>query len=532
MDKIKAQELEKKLKNKKLKGYRVAELINNGKSAAVFKAEKNKKLFALKVFDNELIERFGYKIQATRIKQEIALKDHSIKGLVKVYEGGDTDLEDQKYYFIIMEYIEGDNLKDYIQNNTYNLNFIKKILQSLYYTTEQLIKDKKIAHRDIKPENIMISKDEEVILMDLGVLKIIGARSFSDEEEKSFVGTLRYAAPEFLLRKEKDDINGWRAVNLYQIGATLHDLIMKKEIFEDKTPYSNLVLAIKEDYPEIKNQDIPFNLLQLTRNFLTKDPIKRIELLDENKLKKILSKKDSEDSLEAELEQILHLRSHNQSKFDEIDKIHRSKEENEKKRKEFGGEIILLFEEIFDSLESQEVFQTFDTSSCFKFFGDDYKENLVQNYLYELNGDLKMGYPSKLYFLFRFINDANGYTEIETIAIFPKTNYIINLNRPLGIFEDITKSTQRVSDIIGKVGPTQCPFNFNSINLFEGVLEFDKPTKNFLTKKILRIIFKALKTVEKEVEEKITEKERLAKSNTSMTFSKVSSRKFLIIDGL
>ena len=231
MDKQKAKSLAKEIIGTTLNGYEVIELINNGKSAAVFKAKKGNDFFALKIFDNELIERFGHEIQTKRIKQEIALKNHNIDNLVKIYDGGYTRLDSQTYYFIVMELIDGINLKDFIISNSYDQDFIIKVLEKLTATTEQLLTKKQIAHRDIKPENIMVDNNKDIILMDLGVLKLIGVKSFSDEEEKSFVGTLRYAPPEFLLRTEEDTIDGWRAINLYQIGATLHDLIMKKELF-------------------------------------------------------------------------------------------------------------------------------------------------------------------------------------------------------------------------------------------------------------------------------------------------------------
>ena len=52
MDKAKSIQLEKALKGKNFNGYNVLSLVNNGKSAAVFKAEKQNKFFALKIFDN------------------------------------------------------------------------------------------------------------------------------------------------------------------------------------------------------------------------------------------------------------------------------------------------------------------------------------------------------------------------------------------------------------------------------------------------------------------------------------------------
>ena len=84
MDRLKSIELEKRIKNKIISEFKVLKLINNGKSAAVFKAEKGSEIFALKIFDNEMVERFGHEIQIKRITQEISLKNHEISNLVKI----------------------------------------------------------------------------------------------------------------------------------------------------------------------------------------------------------------------------------------------------------------------------------------------------------------------------------------------------------------------------------------------------------------------------------------------------------------
>lgn len=203
MDKTKAKKLESLIAGKLIDDYTIEQLINNGKSAAVFKACKDGKFYAFKIFDNDVIERFGHEIQQKRIDQEIGLKGHIINNLVKIFDGGKTKIDDEDHYYLVMEYIEGKNLKEYIQTETYTDKFISKVLETLIRVTEELIRIS-LAHRDIKPENIMVNEDNEIILMDLGVLKLIGATSFSDEDEKQFMGTLRYAPPEFLMRNNEE----------------------------------------------------------------------------------------------------------------------------------------------------------------------------------------------------------------------------------------------------------------------------------------------------------------------------------------
>ncbi|NPV01743.1 MAG: protein kinase [Brevinematales bacterium] len=291
MDNIKAKNLFKEIEGKEINGMIIKELIDHGKSAAVFLGEKGEKKYAIKIFDNELVERYGVEIQKKRIEQELSLKNHGIINLVSIIDGGEYNIANIDYCYIIMEYVKGKNLKQYIkeQQSDIELSIILEIVNSLIITSEALLsRELPIAHRDIKPENIMITKDNKVILMDLGVIKIIGSPHFTNEDEKIFIGTLRYAPPEFLLGEESDSIEGWRSVNIYQIGTVLHDLITRKDIFDGCDPYAKLVLAIKEDQVLVRNDNYPYELLQLTRNMLIKQWKKRLEISSIERIKKTL----------------------------------------------------------------------------------------------------------------------------------------------------------------------------------------------------------------------------------------------------
>ena len=527
MDKVKAIELEKKLKGTILSGYEVIELINNGKSAAVFKAKKDNNFFALKIFDNELIERFGHEIQTKRIEQEISLKNHTIDNLVKIYEGGNTVVGSQTYYYIVMELINGVNLKQYIETNTYGQDFILKVLDKLTVTTDQLLTQKQIAHRDIKPENIMIDNDGNIILMDLGVLKLIGAKSFSDEEEKSFVGTLRYAAPEFLLRTEEDSASGWKAINIYQIGATLHDLIMKKELFNDKTPYTNLVIAIKEDTPKISNPAYAFELLQLTRDMMTKDWKKRLELITETRLKKTINLNETlENPLEQGIDDILKKRLGHQAKFDEIEKLRRTKDEIRKKQKEFSVLLSKAIDKSFDLIKTKGVCNSIKKSNNFLFETDRSTTDVLrQNYLYELSGDLKMGFPRNLYILVRMSNDESNYTEIELFGIFPGGFMRASVDSPLNLFQELFKEQQRFN----RHNAYQ---SIKTIQIFKGNVDFDESFNNHISTEIVKLLSKALAIVEKEVSEELQWLEDLTKSKQAVHTRVTSGHKNIIIDSL
>jgi serine/threonine protein kinase len=526
MDRYKSLELEKELKGLSLNGFKVEDFINNGKSAAVFKAKKGDDYFALKVFDNELIERFGHKVQIKRIEHEITLKEHGINNLVKIFEGGNVNVAGQEYYFIVMELIDGENLKDYIQTESYDEKFILEVLDKIYSATEMLLIQKHIAHRDIKPENIMISKTGEIVLMDLGVLKFIGADSFSDEEEKSFVGTLRYAAPEFLRRVEGDSIDGWRALNLYQIGATLHDLIMKKELFEEVTPYTNLVIAIKDDIPKISNTSYSFELLQLTRDLMSKDWKTRIELVQKSRIDKLVSQPLMDGSIESDLDELFKLRINHQARFDEIEKLQRTKQELRERRKKVGKDLIADIDRSFELLKSKGVCNAIKKSKNFLFDTDRKSTDiLTQNYLYELSGELKIGFPKKLYVLIRISNDEKNSSEIDIWGMWPTGFSKVSISSPLELFKKLAKEKQSYNR--HNVYQT-----FKTINIYKGIVDFDESFSNHLDNQIIRFLTKALKSVQKIVDEEIKWQEDIINSNQRMMTRITHGSNNIIIDRL
>lgn len=285
MDNVKALILENELRGKKIGEWTIDSLIDNGKSAAVFKGHVGDVNVAVKIFDQELIEKYGDATQIERIQREIALKEHYHPNLIKILGGGFD--EGTKSYFIVMEFLPGANLKKTINDvPAADIAFYVEQLASAAEFLEGL----NIAHRDIKPENIIVDlARKKLTLLDLGVIRPIGEPGATDEDGiHSFVGTLQYSPPEFLLRKEEDSREGWRTVTFYQIGAVLHDLIMKRPLFsEAETPYANLVNAVQHTIPVIQSAGVTPELIGLAECCLLKDPASRGRLVSWEKFKAV-----------------------------------------------------------------------------------------------------------------------------------------------------------------------------------------------------------------------------------------------------
>lgn len=261
---------------KSVGGWQLTSYIASGKSALVFKGERDGVVGAVKIFDPELIERFGEDVQTARISRELTLKNDSHDNLIGILDGGMCTIH--KLYYVIMQYLDEPNLATVLSDVPRGRIWP---LVSQVAAAARFLETKGLAHRDIKPENIAISRDfSHATLLDLGVIRPIGDSGLTDDEHRVFIGTLQYSSPEFLFRKEIDSQDGWRAVTFYQLGAVLHDLIMRRRIFQDFIhPYGLLVQMVEHQVPVIDAADVPPNLVLLAKNCLSKDPLHRLRFV-------------------------------------------------------------------------------------------------------------------------------------------------------------------------------------------------------------------------------------------------------------
>ncbi|WP_186152156.1 serine/threonine protein kinase [Burkholderia gladioli] len=274
MDSVQAQALIDSLQDREIGGWLVQGSFGFGKSAVVLPATRGGVKAAVKVFHPELIERYGREVQLERIRREKLLIGAAHPNLVKILDGGECT--ESGHLYVVMEEIPFPNMKEVLE--TIPFSSIRGFLSQLA-SAAMFLEERGLAHRDIKPENIAVDlANSRVVLLDLGVLRPFGIANLTDVDQRPFIGTLRYSSPEFLRREESDTPDGWRAITFYQIGAVLHDLLMRKELFAEKSePYSVLVEAVLHDRPEIYGDDPA--LVRICNHCLVKKPATRIELV-------------------------------------------------------------------------------------------------------------------------------------------------------------------------------------------------------------------------------------------------------------
>ena len=181
------------------------------------------------------------------IKEIELLKNLDHPNIVKYY----NYLKEENHIYIIMEYLEGNTLKQYIDENSDNINedIARNIIKQLLNAISYLHYSCDICHRDIKPENIMFTEKKDIShikLLDFG----LSSDSFESKLKMQNCGTLTYMAPEQI-----SNLTYSKGVDIWSVGIILYMLLNK-----GKNPFYN-----KEDSTDtliynINNKEIEFDL--------------------------------------------------------------------------------------------------------------------------------------------------------------------------------------------------------------------------------------------------------------------------------
>lgn len=254
---------------KKLDGrYEITELIGVGGMADVYKATDvvDNKLVAVKILKKEFVENEEYLRRFRNESKAIATLSHP--NIVKVYDVGFSDT----LQFIVMEYIDGITLKEYIENEQVltwkdSVHFVIQILRALQHAH-----DRGIVHRDIKPQNIMLFTDGTIKVMDFGIAK------FAREEDRTggdqAIGTVHYISPEQARGDETDEKS-----DIYSVGVMLYEMLTGQKPFDTDNPISVAVMHMQNtpERPRAINPDIPAGLEEIILRAMEKDAENRYQ---------------------------------------------------------------------------------------------------------------------------------------------------------------------------------------------------------------------------------------------------------------
>src|SRR5437868_1320255 len=181
-------------------------------------------------------------------------------------------LEDNGEMFLVMEYIEGENLRQRLRRALTLEQFFDIALQS----AEALAAahERGIVHCDIKPENIMLTNAGQVKILDFGVAKHLPRSDQSSTVDRSgnFAGTPAYMSPEVLLEQALDG-----RADVFSLGVVFYEVLTGQHPFLAGS-FVATTDRIRLDTPahiRIFNRSVPEELEVLVNKAMAKQPGRR-----------------------------------------------------------------------------------------------------------------------------------------------------------------------------------------------------------------------------------------------------------------
>ncbi|MBM7581901.1 serine/threonine-protein kinase [Caldicoprobacter guelmensis] len=249
--------------------YELEEKIGSGGMAIVYKAKCHllKRHVAVKVLRPELVEDEEFVARFKRESQAAASLSHP--NIVNIYDVG----EENGVYYIVMEYIKGKTLKEYIREKG-KLDWEEAVRIAIQICSALKHAHKNgIIHRDIKPQNILVSEDGTVKVTDFGIARAVTSATVT-MAGTNVMGSVHYFSPEQARGGHVDAKS-----DLYSLGIVLYEMVTGTVPFEGDTAVSVALKHIQEKVkpPGELNPDIPKSLQDVIEKAIEKDPNKRYQ---------------------------------------------------------------------------------------------------------------------------------------------------------------------------------------------------------------------------------------------------------------
>ena len=224
--------------------YEVRKLIGEGGMANVYLGYDTilERDVAIKVLRGDLADDEKFVRRFRREAQNASLLNHP--NIVQIYDVG----EDDGNFYIVMEYIKGQTLKQLIKKRgkltvPETVDIISQLTDGLAHAH-----DSYIIHRDIKPQNIMILDDGMVKITDFGIAMALNASDLT--QTNSVMGSVHYLPPEQASGKGstiKSDI--------YSLGIMMYEMLAGTMPFKGETAVEIAMKHLKNPMPSIRKEN-------------------------------------------------------------------------------------------------------------------------------------------------------------------------------------------------------------------------------------------------------------------------------------
>lgn len=224
--------------------YKILEKIGTGGMSEVYKARciKLERFVAIKILRDEYCQDEAFVKRFKAEAQSAASLSHS--NIVNIYDVGNEG----NIQFIVMEYLEGKTLKEYIKEKTVLEDSETMKISACIASALEHAHSNHIIHRDIKPQNIIITNDGKVKVADFGIARIASEATIAVNEVTT--GSVHYIAPEQARGgycDEKSDI--------YSLGITMYEMATGEMPYVADSAVSVALKHIHDRLPQPKEKN-------------------------------------------------------------------------------------------------------------------------------------------------------------------------------------------------------------------------------------------------------------------------------------
>jgi len=248
--------------------YEIIRVIGEGGMANVYLATDTilDRKVAVKVLRGDLAtdEKFVRRFQ----REALSASSLNHPNIVEMYDVG----EDDGNFYIVMEYVEGKNLKQLVKRRT-KLS-IPEVVDIMKQLTDGIAHahDSFIIHRDIKPQNMLILDNGLVKITDFGIAVALNSTQLT--QTNSVMGSVHYLPPEQAAGKGatfKSDI--------YALGIMMYELVTGRLPFKGENAVEIALKQLKEPIPSVREEDktIPQSVENIILKACAKNPKNRYE---------------------------------------------------------------------------------------------------------------------------------------------------------------------------------------------------------------------------------------------------------------
>lgn len=243
--------------------YTILERVGGGGMADVYRAHDKllDRSVAVKILrsqftnDEEFVSRFRREAQAAA-----RLSHHNI---VNIYDVG----RDDDIYYIVMEYISGETLKERIQKEKLlpvegAVRIALEIAEALEHAHQS-----GLIHCDIKPHNILTTRSGRIKVTDFGIARAVTSATMT--QTGAIIGSVHYFSPE----QAKGSAVGAKS-DIYSLGVVFYEMLTGIVPFQGETPISIALKHLQEEPkpPREYNPDLPPLLEAIVLKAMAKDP--------------------------------------------------------------------------------------------------------------------------------------------------------------------------------------------------------------------------------------------------------------------